>query len=98
MGKMIIPFAGIVIIFISIFEFVSGSTNLALAIVLASCTCLLSLLNIITNYGGRFTLSSSLISYTIATQFGLVIPYFIFGDIATADYTDWTLYFLDSKL
>lgn len=98
MMKVFIPFAGIIIILVSIFDFVSDSTNFGLAIVLASCTCLLSLLNIITNYGGRFTLSSSLVSYTIATQFGLVIPYFIFGNIATADYPDWTLYFLDSKL
>ena len=97
MGKKIIPFAGIVIIFISIFEFLSKSTNLSLAITLAICASSLSLLNICLNYNNRFTLSSSLISYTIATQFGLIVPYYIFGDVAVEEYSYWTLVFLDSK-
>lgn len=96
MTKIIIPLGGILIIFVSIWEFVSNSTNLPLAISLAIFASALSLLNIHVTFNDRFTLSSSLISYTIATQFGLIVPYFLFGEVAVEEYPYWTLTFLDS--
>ena len=45
---------------------------------------------------GHFTLTSSLLVYTIATQFGLVIPYFFFGRDILSQYHDYTLSFLEN--
>ena len=45
---------------------------------------------------GHFTLTSSLLVYTVATQFGLVIPYFFFGRDILSQYHDYTLSFLEN--
>lgn len=44
----------------------------------------------------RFTYTTVLLLYTIVTQFGLVIPYALFGKNVLSEYSDWTLKFLSS--
>lgn len=72
------------------------ANNYTLSIYMVIWSSILSIYNIITLYNGRFTLSSSLISYTILTQFGLIIPYYFIGNSVLSEYSDWTLSFLTS--
>lgn len=44
----------------------------------------------------RLTYSSALLLYTVATQFGLVIPCLLFGRGVVGNYSDYTLRFLDN--
>jgi len=44
----------------------------------------------------RITYSTAWMLYTIATQFGLVIPYLFFGRDTFPEYSDWTLGFMQS--
>ena len=61
-------------------------------------TVVLVIWNIIRVDQKRFMFSSALIIYTLATQFGLVIPYFRFGRDILDQYHDYTLSFLNYDL
>lgn len=73
------------------------NNNVGIALFFASISIVLSIRNIIVCYNGRFSFSSALISYTILTQFGLIIPYFFIDNSVVEDYPEWTMAFLDSK-
>lgn len=63
---------GIVALFALLF---GTSMNVRMAAAIAAVTIVLILISIYTIYDHRLSLSSVLLLYTIATQFGLVIPY-----------------------
>jgi len=44
----------------------------------------------------RLTYSSALLLYTVATQFGLVVPYLLIGRGVADNYSDYTLRFMDN--
>ena len=71
--------------------------NIGFAIYLAIWVTLLSARNIVYLYNRQFSLSSALITYTIFTQFGLIIPYYFWGDVVVSEYASWTLEFLSSS-
>lgn len=70
--------------------------DIGFAIYLAIWVTLLSARNIVYLYNRQFSLSSALITYTIFTQFGLIIPYYFWGDVVVSEYASWTLEFLSS--
>ena len=71
--------------------------DIGFAIYLAIWVTLLSVRNIVYLYNRQFSLSSALITYTIFTQFGLIIPYYFWGDVVVSEYASWTLEFLSSS-
>lgn len=71
--------------------------DIGFAIYLAIWVTLLSARNIVYLYNRQFSLSSALITYTILTQFGLIIPYYFWGDVVVSEYASWTLEFLSSS-
>ena len=86
---------GIVALFALLF---GTSMNVRMAAAIAAVTIVLILISIYTIYDHRLSLSSVLLLYTIATQFGLVIPYTIFGREVLSNYHDYTLRFLSSSM
>lgn len=84
----------LVLLIICIVELTIGSTSIQMATNMAILSSLLSIYNIIVLYNGRFSLSSAVIAYTIATQFGLILPYILVGDAVVDIYSPWTLAFL----
>lgn len=86
---------GIVALFALLF---GTSMNVRMAAAIAAVTIVLILISIYTIYDHRLSLSSVLLLYTIATQFGLVIPYTIFGREVLSNYHDYTLRFLRSSM
>lgn len=69
-------------------------TTVAVITLITICLLIKSIININNHC---LTLTSSLLLYTIATQFGLFIPYFFFGRDVLENYNDYTLRFLDSS-
>ena len=69
----------------------------SMIIVATIVTVVLSTYNMLTMYKGRLTLSSVLLIYTILTQFGLFVPFALFGQRTVGTYADWTLAFLSSN-
>lgn len=65
--------------------------------VYALLTSILVIWNSIKIDNSRITYSTALMLYTIATQFGLVIPYLFFGRDTFPEYADWTLSFMESS-
>lgn len=77
------------------FVFFDGVSMNTIAIITSITVCL-EIVSIININNCRLTLTSSLLLYTIATQFGLFLPYAFFGKAVLTDYSDYTLRFLDS--
>lgn len=81
---------------VSLFLFLVYPQELNAIIVVTILTSILSIYNMLTIYNGRLTLSSVLLLYTILTEFGLFIPYALFGENVLSLYKDFTLLFLTS--
>lgn len=67
------------------------------AVVLGSICCLCSVIYAIERNDGRMTFSTVLLLYTIATQYGLIIPYALLGDSVLSEYSSYTLRFLNDE-
>lgn len=81
-----------------IFAFVFfDDVSMAAITVITSITVCLEIVSIININNHRLTLTSSLLLYTMATQFGLFLPYMFFGKDVLMNYSDYTLRFLDSS-
>ena len=70
--------------------------DLQTAVWIAIATIAITIYSIFTIYDHRLSFSSVLQLYTIATQFGLVIPYVLFGR-ESIEYSDYTLRFMNSE-
>lgn len=57
--------------------------------------CIYSIIIVLRHQNKRVTFSTVVLLYTIATQFGLVIPYIIFGRGVVQNYSSYTLRFLE---
>ena len=71
--------------------------DLQTAVWVAIATIAITIYSIFTIYDQRLSFSSVLQLYTIATQFGLVIPYVLFGRESIGEYSDYTLRFMNSE-
>lgn len=71
--------------------------DLQTAVWVAIATIAITIYSIFTIYDHRLSFSSVLQLYTIATQFGLVIPYVLFGRESIGEYSDYTLRFMNSE-
>lgn len=95
--KTFISILFFILFIIDIVLFSQDSISERTAIVIACVTLCLSVFNIIFIYEGKFSLSSAFISYTVLTQFGLFLPYYLYGDSVVDQFQPWTLAFLSSR-
>lgn len=75
----------------------SNMINLQVAVWIVIVTIVITIYSIVTIYNHHLSFSSVLLLYTIATQFGLVIPYVLFGKESISEYSDYTLRFMNSE-
>lgn len=78
------------------FVYLTGLLSAKLSAVYALVTIGLITFTILKRDSHRLTYSSALLLYTVATQFGLVIPYLLIGRSVADNYTDYTLRFMDN--
>ncbi len=71
--------------------------DVIIASLFACLSIVLSIRNIIVTNNGRFSFSSAFISYTICTQFGLILPYLLIDESVVDGYPSWTISFLESS-
>lgn len=91
--SQIFPFCNIVI---SVLLFLLDNLSPLLCVIYALITALCLLWITLRQDTGRLSFSTAILLYTLATQFGLVIPYFIFGAETAGNYSQYTLRFLSS--
>ncbi len=86
----------LLLVFICGYYSLSDISDIPILFVCTIIVLLGSLWNIATLYDGRLSLSSSLIIYTIATQYGLVLPVVLFGEGVLYEYEYWAVEFIHS--
>lgn len=96
MGKLIIFILSIIILLTCIILFSMNSCTIDIAVYISIISSFLCVYNCIFLYDKRYSLSSAFITYTIFTQFGLIIPWFLEGNSVVEHYEYWTLRFLES--
>lgn len=72
------------------------SVNITVAMVMSIVTLAIVVYSIITIYDRRLSLSSALLLYIVATQFGLALPYLLLGRDSMPEYSDYVLRFMQS--
>ena len=82
---------------ISIAIYFLGSPSLKAICTFAIVSLIIVWYSVLHTDGAKITYSSSLLLYTCATQFGLIIPYAFIGAGVIANYKEWTTSFVHSN-